>query len=75
VDVVEVFRPTQKAPERARQAVAVGAKVLWLQVGIVSEEARQIAEAAGLTVVMYRSMGATHGLLGLGPGPHASTVV
>jgi len=75
VDVVEVFRPTQEAPEIARQAVAVGAKVLWLQVGIVSEEARQIAEAAGLTVVMYRSMGATHGLLGLGPGPHASTVV
>lgn len=34
---------------------------------------RQIVEAAGLTVVMNRYMGATHGLLGLGPGPHAST--
>jgi len=52
-----------------------GAKVLWLQLGIVSEKARQIAEASGLTVVMNRCMGATHGLLGLGPGPHASTVV
>jgi uncharacterized protein len=69
VDVVEVFRPAQEAPEIARQAVAIGAKVLWLQLGIVSEEARQIAEAAGLTVVMDRCMGATHALLGLGPGP------
>ena len=72
VDVVEVFRPAQEAPEIARQAVAIGTKVLWLQVGIMSEEARQIAEAAGLTVVMNRCMGATHGLLGPGPGPHAS---
>jgi uncharacterized protein len=71
VDVVEVFRPAEEAPEIARQAVAIGAKVLWLQPGIVSEEARQIAEAAGLTVVMDRCMGATHTLLGLGPGPHA----
>jgi len=70
--VVEVFRPAKVAPEIARQAIAIGAKVLWLQVGIVSEEARQIAKAAGLTVVMNRCMGATHGLLGLGPGPHAS---
>jgi predicted CoA-binding protein len=72
VDVVEVFRPTQEVPEIARQAVAIGAKVLWLQIGIVSEEARQIAEAAGLTVVMNRCMGATHEQLGLGPGPHVS---
>jgi predicted CoA-binding protein len=69
VDVVEVFRPAQEAPEIARQAVTIGAKVLWLQLGIVSQEARQIAEAAGLTVVMDRCMGATHALLGLGPGP------
>jgi predicted CoA-binding protein len=71
VDVVDVFRPAEEAPQIARQAIAIGAKVLWLQLGIVSEEARQIAEAAGLTVVMNRCMGATHGLLGLGPGPHA----
>jgi len=69
VDVVEVFRPAQEAPEIARQAIAIGAKVLWLQLGIVLEEARRIAEAAGLTVVMNRCMGATHALLGLGPGP------
>ena len=69
IDVVDVFRPAGEAPEIARQAIAIGAKVLWLQLGIVSEEARQMAEAAGLTVVMNRCMGATHGLLGLGPGP------
>ena len=69
VDVVDVFRPAQEAPEIARQAIAIGAKVLWLQVGIVSEEALWVAEAAGLTVVMNRCMGATHALLDLGPGP------
>src|SRR5207248_9732084 len=73
VDVVEVFRPAEEAPEIARQAIAIGAKVLWLQLGIISEEARRIAEAAGLTVVMNRCMGETHALLGLGPGPHTVT--
>jgi uncharacterized protein len=69
VDVVDVFRPAEEAPRIAREAVAVGAKVLWLQLGIDSEEARQVAEAAGLTVVTNRCMGETHGELGLGPGP------
>jgi uncharacterized protein len=69
VDVVDVFRPAEEAPELARQAIAIGAKVLWLQVGIESDEAQRLAEAAGLTVVMNRCMGATHAQLGLGPGP------
>jgi predicted CoA-binding protein len=69
VDVVDVFRPAEEAPGIARQAIAVGAKVLWLQLGIESEEAKRLAEAAGLTVVMNRCMGAAHGELGLGPGP------
>ena len=69
LDVVNVFRPAAEAPKIAWQVVAMGAKVLWLQLGIVSEEARQIAESAGSTVVMNRCMGATHALLGLGPGP------
>ena len=51
VDVVDVFRPASDAPEIARQAVAAGAKALWLQLGIRSEEARRIAEAAGLDYV------------------------
>jgi uncharacterized protein len=69
VDVVEVFRPAGEAPEIAREAVQIGAKVLWLQLGIESQEARRIAEAAGLTVVMNRCMGVTHRELGLGHGP------
>jgi predicted CoA-binding protein len=51
IDLVDVFRPAADAPEIARQAVAVGAKALWLQLDIRSEEARQIAEAAGLDYV------------------------
>jgi predicted CoA-binding protein len=69
VDVVEVFRPAEEAPRIAREAVEAGAKVLWLQTGISSEEAGRVAEAAGLTVVMDRCMGEAHGELGLGPGP------
>jgi uncharacterized protein len=69
IDVVDVFRPAAEAPEVARQAAAIGASVLWLQLGILSDEARQIATDAGLQVVMDRCMGATHAALGLGAGP------
>ena len=69
VDVVEVFRPSEETPDIAREAVAIGAKALWLQTGISSDEAAQIAEEGGLKVVMNRCMGVTHGQLGLGPGP------
>jgi predicted CoA-binding protein len=51
IDVVVVFRPATDAPEIARQAAAVGAKALWLQLDIRSEEARRIAEAAGMDYV------------------------
>jgi predicted CoA-binding protein len=51
VDIVDVFRPAEDAPEIARQAVAIGAKALWLQLDIRSEEARRIAESAGLDYV------------------------
>jgi predicted CoA-binding protein len=54
VDVVDVFRPSADAPEVARQAVAIGARALWLQQGIVSDEARRIAEAAGMDYVEDR---------------------
>ena len=69
VDVVDVFRPAEECSDVARDAVAIGAKVLWLQSGIESEEAEGIGEEGGLTVVMDRCMGATHRQLGLGPGP------
>jgi predicted CoA-binding protein len=51
VDLVDVFRPAADAPEIARQAVAIGAKALWLQEDIRSEEARRIAEEAGLDYI------------------------
>src|SRR5438045_5273045 len=51
IDLVDVFRPAADAPEIARQAVAVGAKALWLQEDIRSAEARRIAESAGLEFV------------------------
>jgi uncharacterized protein len=54
VDMVNVFRPAEEAPEVARQAVAVGAGALWLQLGIASAEARRIAEEAGLDYVEDR---------------------
>lgn len=69
VDVVDVFRPAEEAPAIARDAVEIGAKVVWLQSGIESEEAERIGEEGGLIVVMDRCMGATHRQLGLGPGP------
>jgi len=70
IDVVDVFRPSEETPDIARQAVEAGAKVLWLQTGIESEEAERIAQEGGLQVVMNTCMGATHRRLGLGPGPN-----
>ena len=51
IDLVDVFRPAADAPEIARQAVAIGAKALWLQEDIRSDEARRIAEEAGLDYI------------------------
>ena len=52
IDVVDVFRRADDTPPIARDAVAIGAKVLWLQEGIVSDEAYGIASEAGLEVIM-----------------------
>lgn len=54
IDLVNVFRRSEYTPEVAEEAVKIGAKALWLQLGIYSEEAASIAEAAGMTVVMDR---------------------
>lgn len=52
VDVVDVFRRAEHTPEVARDAVAIGARLLWLQEDIVSEEAARIASEGGLDVIM-----------------------
>ena len=54
VDVVNVFRPSAEAADVTRQAVEIGAKAVWLQLGIVSAEARRIATEAGLLFVEDR---------------------
>lgn len=54
VEVVNVFRPSAEAAEVTRQAVEIGAKAVWLQLGIVSAEARRIATDAGLLYVEDR---------------------
>ena len=54
VDIVDVFRRSEKVMPVARDAVAAGAKVLWLQSGVINEEAASYATEHGLTVVMDR---------------------
>ena len=54
IDMVEVFRRSENLPEIAGEAVSVGAKVLWGQIGVFNKKAAQIAEDAGMRVVMNR---------------------
>ena len=56
VGLVDVFRPSPEAADVARQAVAAGATALWLQLGIISDDARAIAEDAGLLYVEDRCL-------------------
>jgi predicted CoA-binding protein len=63
VDIVDVFRRADSTPAIAAEAVAIGAKVLWLQQGIVNDEAAAKASSAGLTVIMDRCIGVMHALL------------
>lgn len=65
VGLVDVFRPSAQTAEVARQAVAAGATALWLQLGIASGQARQIAESAGLLYVEDRCLVIEQRRLGL----------
>ena len=67
IDIVDVFRRAEETPEVARDAVAIGARTLWLQLGIANDEARAIAEDAGLTVIMDRCLKVDHRRLQEGP--------
>lgn len=60
IDVVQVFRRPEDVPAVVADAIKVGAKVVWMQEGIVNEEAAQTAREAGLQVVMDACMRATH---------------
>lgn len=73
VDIVQVFRPSEEAPHIARQAVQIGAKVLWLQLGITSPEAREIADEAGIEYVEDRCMERESRRLGIRKGSVETT--
>lgn len=63
VDIVDVFRRSEYTPEIAKEAVEIGANVLWLQQGIINEEAADIAAKSGLTVIMDRCIKVEDSLL------------
>ena len=65
IDIVDIFRRPEMAAEAVDQAIFVGAKAVWMQIGVINEEAAAKAEAAGLKVVMDRCLKIEISRLGL----------
>lgn len=62
VDIVNVFRRSEAVPPIAQEAVEIGAKALWLQLGVISPEGKEIAEQGGLRVIMDRCIKVDHAM-------------
>jgi len=60
VDVVDIFRSPEEVPAIVEKAIEIGAKVVWMQLGVINEEAAARARDAGLLVVMDRCMRKEH---------------
>ena len=69
IDIVDIFRRPDAAGEAVEQAIFAGAKAVWMQIGVINEEAAAKAEAAGLKVVMDRCPKIEIARLGLAPVP------
>jgi predicted CoA-binding protein len=67
VDIVDVFRRAEDTPPIADEAVAIGAKAIWLQSGISNDETARRAEAGGLLTIMDACIGVEHSLLRIPP--------
>lgn len=63
VDIVNVFRRSEEVPDLVEQAIAAGAKAIWLQLGVIHEPAAEKAREAGLSVVMDRCIMVDHARL------------
>lgn len=63
VDIVDIFRRPQDVPPIVEDAIAIGAKVVWMQLGVINQEAADRARQAGLQVVMDRCVKIEHGRL------------